>query len=119
MNTKIFSCTRKNLIQATSLGALLALLVILTDVAGYLSRWSVFDQIQLDMPSSQALRVLRSNEISCDMLPSAYRCRFDDFWREYTIIIDAQQARVTRRAFVFKRHNSSILAKSFSFFDRR
>ena len=86
-------------------GLLIALVLIFVDLSHYLSRSHVFSTIRLGMPEEQAIALLRRNGIYCYTDPTtSYRCRFDDFWRVYTISISQPQHLVTRKEFAFKHH---------------
>lgn len=88
------------------LGVLTAVLLLSVNVAKYISRSGVFDEIELNMPEDRGNQILQARGIYCNSTPSAYRCVFDDFWKVYTVTISGPEHIVTRKAFVFKRRSA-------------
>jgi hypothetical protein len=96
----------KFLIRGCILGGLTAVILLSVNVAKYISRSRVFDQVELNMPEDRANQILQARGIYCNSTPSTYRCVFDDFWRVYTVTISGPEHVVTRKAFVFKRRSA-------------
>jgi hypothetical protein len=96
----------KSFVRGCILGVLTAMILLSVNVAKYISRSRVFDQIELDMPEDRANQILQARGIYCNSTPSAYRCVFDDFWRVYTVTISGPENLVTRKTFVFKRRSA-------------
>src|SRR5712692_5691582 len=103
---------RSLLLRTAVLGAVLAVLIIGIDLAGYCSRFRVFKKIQLGMATTDAVEILRQYEIYCDTPPSSRGCLFDDYWRLYEIRFSEPQHIVTRKTFVYKHRKDSIVFRA-------
>jgi hypothetical protein len=98
-------------------GLFLAFAIITVDVTHYLSRLAVFDQIELQIPEAQADRILRPHEIDCSYAWTVHRCKFDDYWRTYTIVFSDQAPDhpVAQKIIAYKRGSNSITTRLLKF----
>jgi hypothetical protein len=99
------------------LGLIVAVVMICTDTAPYISRLGAFEQVELNMSAEQAANLLRSSGISCDDLWISYRCTFDDYWRVFRITFADSQADhpVIRKTLAYKRDNNSFVSRILRF----
>lgn len=107
----------KMLLRAGLVGLLLAAILIAFDSSQFLSRSSIYEQIELGMTERQATEILYSNEIRCLDAWATYHCTFDDYWRMYTVTFDAVGADhlVVRKTIAYKQHRRSAVRRLFKF----
>lgn len=103
--------------RGATVGLLVALLLIGFDVTRFLSRSSIMENIQLNMPEAQVWDILRSNEIECPDAWISYRCTFDDYWRSYTVTFSNSDPahRANRKIVSYKTHKNSAVSKTLAF----
>lgn len=90
----------------------------LLSYARSVSHLHVYRDLQLGMPRSEAMQVLRAQSIDCGSLSSASypkgspprECWFSDFWREYRLVFSlGGDGCVLMKSFAYRRHSPSLV----------
>ncbi len=109
---------RRTFICGLLVGVLVALILIGFDIAHFLSRSNIYEQVELNTPQAEALELLRSDEVYCQDAWISHRCTFDDYWRVYTITFSETdpQHTVIRKFIAYKKHKRTVVRRLLSLF---
>lgn len=77
------------------------------DLYKTVSHASIYEKLVLDLPRDQAIRLLQRQQVRCGVTaaldgpgqPDTNVCRFSDFWRDYTVVIDPATNRISARQY--------------------
>lgn len=102
------SLLRKRMIVGLLIGAASAILFLSVLVSMHLSDDDAFRQVQLGMSEEEFRKVIAARDILCEYAETR-RCRFQDFWREYTIVLSGSPVVVSRKTYFFRRNQLRLL----------
>ena len=75
------------------LGFGIAVAVLEHEVAGDVSTFRAFSQINLTFTRDQTEAILQQSKIQCER-PGSTKCEFSDLWQHYTVVFDGPTGRV-------------------------
>jgi len=85
------------------LGLGLSLVAIVTDPQLNLSRWNLYNEIELGMGRDQVELILERGGVTCGIteppVPRTNACHFSDLWRGYQILINKDTGAVAIKTF--------------------
>jgi hypothetical protein len=94
-------------------GTILGLAPSIYDVAHFISRSRVFEQMRIGMPEATVHEILNNEHVTCGIsVNQEHSCWFSDLWRDYLIQVDPETRTINHLAYS-RRYRTNLLRRMF------